>query len=166
MEKVNDDVVIEEPTEAEAEEGQEAVQTARTVRERRTPRPMSAEEMQRAAEEAANAVKRGKLTLAEPITDGEEEYTELVYDFSLLKGLEVARALDFGDGPRDSFRLNDVQALNYFACAAAKCQEIGGLDATDIRERIGGMDAIKAIQIATLFFRASSRAGDLRLSKI
>lgn len=156
--QVNQNVTVEEPTKEEAQEGAEAVQTAK---KNATP-PVNPFD----PDEAAKAVKHGKLRLAEPIYDGEKEYNELEYDFGALKGLELARALDFGDGPKDSFRLTDVQALNYFACAAAKCQEHpGGLDATDIRERIGGMDAIKAIQLATVFFRASSRAGDRRLSK-
>ena len=157
-EKVNESVAVEKPTEEETREGTDAVQAAKE--ENKTPiNPFD-------PDEAAKAVRHGKLTLAEPIMDGENEYNELEYDFGKLKGLELARALDFGDGPKDSFRLSDVQALNYFACAAAKCQKPGGLDATDIRERIGGMDAIKAIQLATVFFRASSRAGDRRLSKV
>ena len=156
-ENVNEKVTVETPTEDEVQEGKEAVQAAKA--EKQPINPFD-------PDEAAKAVRSGKLTLAEPIEDGENVHTELVYDFGALKGLELARALDFGDGPKDSFRLTDVQALNYFACAAAKCQKPGGLDATDIRERIGGMDAIKAIQLATVFFRASSRAGDRRLSKV
>ena len=156
-EKVNDNVTVEEPTKEEAQEGAEAVQAAK----KDSVPPVNPFD----PDEAAKAVKHGKLKLAEPIMDGENEHNELEYDFGALKGLELARALDFGNGPKDSFRLSDVQALNYFACAAAKCQKPGGLDATDIRERIGGMDAIKAIQLATVFFRASSRAGDRRLSK-
>ena len=157
-ENVNEDVTVETPNEAEVKEGEQAVEAAR---EEDKPKINPFD-----PDEAAKAVKHGKLILAEPIEDGEKVYDELEYDFGALKGLELARALDFGDGPKDSFRLTDVQALNYFACAAAKCQKVGGLDATDIRERIGGMDAIKAIQLATVFFRASSRAGDRRLSKV
>jgi len=114
---------------------------------------------------ALDSVRSGKLTLAEPIMDGSAEYTELEYNFSLLKGFDVARALDFGTGRKNGFELNSEQALNLFACAAAKCQKAGGLDATDIRERMGIDDVIKAVQIASLFFRLSSRAGDRRLSK-
>lgn len=155
-EKVNDNVTVETPNAAEVQEGKEAVEAAK---------PKEAPINPFDPDEAAKAVRHGKLKLAEPIEDGSNVYDELEYDFGALKGLELARALDFGEGPKDSFRLSDVQALNYFACAAAKCQKTGGLDATDIRERIGGMDAIKAIQLATVFFRASSRAGDRRLSK-
>lgn len=155
-ENVNEEVTVETPTAEEAKEGAEAVKAAKP--EEKPINPFD-------PDEAARAVKHGKLKLAEPIQDGENTYDELEYDFGALKGLELARALDFGDGPKDSFRLTDVQALNYFACAAAKCQKSGGLDVIDIRERIGGMDAIKAIQLATVFFRASSRAGDKRLSK-
>ena len=155
-EAINENVTVETPTQEEIQEGKEAVEAAKP--EKKPFNPFD-------PDEAAKAVKHGKLKLADPIMDGETEYTELEYDFGALRGLELARALDYGDGPKDSFRLSDVQALNYFACAAAKCQKAGGLDVTDIRERIGGMDAIKAIQLATVFFKASSRAGDRRLSK-
>jgi len=156
-ENVNEEVAVETPNEAEIQEGQQAVEMAKADAKPKI-NPFD-------PDEAAKSIRHGKLILAEPIEDGEQKYEELEYDFGAMKGLELARALDFGDGPKDSFRLTDVQALNYFACAAAKCQKPGGLDATDIRERIGGMDAIKAIQLATVFFRASSRAGDKRLSK-
>ena len=155
-EKVNKDVTIDTPSGEETQEGKEAVQAAKQAAQRPVQDIDPAE--------IANSVKRGRLTLSEPIMDGSKQYDELEFDFGKLRGLEVAQALDFGTGAKDAFRLNDVQALNYFACAAAKCQEPGGLDATDIRERIGGMDAIKAIQLATIFFRSSSRAGDRRLS--
>ena len=116
-------------------------------------------------EAALKKVRSGKLILAEPIRDGSAEYTELEYNFSLLKGFDVAGALDYGTGRKNGFELNNEQALNLFACAAAKCQKPGGLDATDIRERMGIDDVIKAVQVATLFFRLTSRVGDKRLSK-
>jgi len=154
---VNDAVTIEEPNEEQAKRGADAVKKAKPI-------PAIPFDPDR----AADSLKSGVMELKEPIWDGEQKYTELEFDFTLLKGLELARALDFGEKHADKFamELTDVQALNYFACAAAKCQPVqGGLDAKDIRERIGGADAIKAIQLAVCFFRFTSLAGDLRFKK-
>lgn len=118
--------------------------------------------------EAIQQMRKGKLALLEPIQDGENTYDELEYDFLALKGLELARALDIGGKGRMGrlgSELSDEQALSYFAASAAKCQKQGGLDATDIRERIGGADAITAIQMAQLFFKVSSLAGSSRILK-
>lgn len=115
-----------------------------------------------------NEIKRGKLELTEPIMDGSNEYTELEYDFSMLKGMELARVLDYGSGQGGPFntRISETQALNYFACAAAKCQKPGGLDATDIRDRMGAVDTLTAIQVASVFFRYSSLMGNNRISNL
>ena len=154
MEEKKNEITMDTPTAEEAKQGAEAVEAAK---------PEKVPKIDFAA--IARDVQAGKLELAEPITYRDFEYTELEYNFGALKGIELAQALDFGSGRKDSFSLTDVQALNLFAAAAAKCQKGGGLDATDIRTMIGGMDAIKAIQLASLFFSASSRAGNQRISK-
>ena len=154
---VNETVTIDEPSPEQAKRGADAVKKAKPVP------PVMFD-----PDKAADSLKCGVMQLKEPIYDGEAKYTELAFDFTLLKGLELARALDFGEKHADKFamELTDVQALNYFASAAAKCQPVqGGLDAKDIRERIGGADAIKAIQLAVCFFRFTSLAGDLRFKK-
>ena len=84
--RVNDNVTIDEPTEEQAQRGAEA---ARKTRSRAMPKFDP--------DEAADSLKSGVMRLKEPIWDGDREYTELEYDFTLLKGLELARALDFGD---------------------------------------------------------------------
>ena len=119
---------------------------------------------------ALEEIRSGKLELMEPIEDGEYIYNELTYDFMAMKGLELARALDFGGeknpGAMRTSDLTDVQALNLFAASAAKCQPTqGGLDATDIRERIGGLDAIAAINLAKIFFKLSSLVASSHISK-
>lgn len=114
--------------------------------------------------EAAETVSSGKFKLKTPIRDGEKEYTELKYDFNALTAWELARAIDTGiNGKNDPFNVTDVQALSLFAAAAAKATE--GLDATDIRERMGGADGIAAIRVAAIFFNGSSLAGSLRFTK-
>jgi hypothetical protein len=154
---VNPEVTIDEPTVEQIQRGERAVKRARPT----LPPTFDPDQM-------ANSLESGVLQLKEPIYNGDDRYDELAFDFTLLKGMELARALDFGERRGDKFamELTDVQALNYFACAAAKCQETqGGLDASDIRTRIGGADAIKAIQLATCFFKFTSLAGDLRFKK-
>ena len=115
--------------------------------------------------EAAETVSKGKFTLRTPIRDGEKEYTYLKYDFNALSAWELAKAIDAGSsGRNDAFNMSDAQALALFAAAAAKCTE-GGLDATDIRERMGASDGVAAIRVASIFFNGSSLAGSLRFTK-
>lgn len=116
-------------------------------------------------EESANAVAKGRFKLSKPIRDGEKEYDELTYDFNELTGMELAKAIDNGTYGRqkDAFNLSDTQALSLFAAAAAKCTK--GLDATDIRERLGAADATTAIKIAVIFFNGASLAGGMRISR-
>ena len=113
--------------------------------------------------EITQMIAKGKLKLAKPIQDGEVLHDELVYDFNALSGWELARALDNGDN-RDPYAktLTDTQAMALFAAAAGKSTK--GLDARDIKERMGPMDAIAAIRIAVLFFNGSLMAGSMRIT--
>lgn len=114
--------------------------------------------------EAAEKVSHGVFKLAVPIMDGEQEYTELKYDFNALNGWELARAVDSGAGRNsNASSISDTQALALFAAAAAK--STGGLDETDIRDRLSAMDAIAAISVTSIFFRGSLLAGSLRITK-
>lgn len=111
----------------------------------------------------ANKIGKGKMKLITPIKDGEKEYGELEYDFTALSGWEFARALNDGTSVRNQRGdMTETQALALFAAAAAKCT--AGLDATDIKNRMGMMDAIGAINVATLFFRSSSLAASMRIT--
>lgn len=104
----------------------------------------------------------GTMQLYTPIQDGQNRITELKWDFLALTGREYAEAMDMDPNARAAFSMTSKQALCLFAEAAAKAT--GGLDAMDIRDRMGIMDAGKAIQLATVFFRYSSLAGDNRIS--
>ena len=104
----------------------------------------------------------GTMQLYTPIQDGQNRITELKWDFLALTGREYAEAMDMDPNARAAFSMTSKQALCLFAEAAAKAT--GGLDARDIRDRMGIMDAGKAIQLATVFFRYSSLAGDSRIS--
>lgn len=111
---------------------------------------------------AAERVSHGKLILSRPIKDGEREVTELVYDFTALTSTEYADALDSVPGQNaNAFRLTNRQALALFAAAAAKATP--GLDVIDVRERLSVMDVNVAVQIATVFFIGTSRAGSARI---
>jgi len=76
--------------------------------------------------------------------------TELIYDFAALTGRELVAALDKGGAVgMNAFRITDTQAFELFAAAAGKAT--AGIDATDIRERMGAVDSVKAVQLATVF---------------
>ena len=125
------------------------------------------EEIRKRAQEAQEAMGEGKgcLTLETPITSGDKEIKELVYDFTAITGLEYTEAMDSDLNANSTAyrRITYRQALSLFAMAAAKQTE--GVDMTDIVGRIGGTDAVEGVQLATVFFTASTRAGQLRISK-
>lgn len=105
---------------------------------------------------------KGALTLATPIKAGGENIEKLYYDFSRLTGLEYVAAMD-SDNNTNIYIITNKQALMLFAATAAK--ETKGIDSVDIIERIGINDSVKAVQLAQLFFRASARVGNSRISK-
>ena len=119
------------------------------------------EKSKEASEAMANG--RGRLKLETPIKSGDGEIDELKYDFTVLTGTEYADAMDSDMNAQQIYRITYRQALALFAKAAAK--QTDGLDMRDIIERIGGIDAVEGVQLATLFFSASTRAGRLRISK-
>lgn len=124
-----------------------------------------AEREKKLAMTAAEVSSRGAIELYEPIKDGDREYTRLEYDFKALRGTEMADALDSDDGGRgDVFRLSRRQAIALFAAAAEK--KTDGLFAKEIKERLGVVDALNAVRIASLFFLSTSRAGNYLISNL
>lgn len=115
--------------------------------------------------EATAAIKEGKgrLHLETPIVANDEEITELTYDFTNLTGMEYVAAMDSDPNAMQIFKITYRQGLALFATAAAKHTE--SVDSRDIMERIGMTDAVEGVQLATLFFSSSTRAGRLRISK-
>ena len=111
----------------------------------------------------AMAEGKGRLALETPIMAGDEEITELVYDFTDLTGTEYTDAMDSDPNAQQIYRITYRQGLALFAKAAAK--QTDKVDMRDIIERMGMTDAVEAVQLATLFFSASTRAGRLRISK-
>ena len=121
----------------------------------------------KAANQLANEVMaegKGRLRLETPIQSGDEEITELVYDFTALTGLEYADAMDSDANATQVFRITYRQGLALFAKAAAK--QTNRLDMQDIISKIGMTDAQEGVQLAALFFNASARAARRRISKI
>ncbi|MBQ8507220.1 MAG: hypothetical protein IJ466_07325 [Clostridia bacterium] len=112
--------------------------------------------------ERAKRLAKGKLQLESPIRSASTDVEELEYDFSKLNGIDMANAMDKDTSANSTFRITNKQALFLFAEAAAKCTR--GIDSTDILERLGIGDAIKAVQVATAFFIASSQAGNMRIT--
>lgn len=122
-------------------------------------------EVQARTKESQEAMSQGKgrLRLEKPINSGDEEITELVYDFTEMTGVEYTDAMDSDQNATGTYRITYRQALALFAKAAAKQTE--RLDMQDIISKIGVTDAVEATQLATLFFNASTRAGRLRITK-
>ena len=106
---------------------------------------------------------KGRLRLEKTIKSGDQEITELVYDFTEMTGVEYTDAMDSDQNAVGNYRITYRQALALFAKAAAKQTE--GVDMQDILANIGVTDAVEGVQLATLFFNASTRAGRLRISK-
>lgn len=115
-------------------------------------------------DEAVKTLSRGKLKLFKPFVADDEEITELTYDFENLGGPEMVRAMDRGAANGgNAFRITSEQALELFIASAGK--ETEGCDAADVRRGLSSVDAVKAVQLATVFFVASSQAGNARITK-
>ena len=125
------------------------------------------EETRKRAQEAQEAMGEGKgrLSLETPIISGDKEIKELAYDFTAITGLEYTEAMDSDPNANSTAyrRITYRQALSLFAMAAAK--QTDNVDMKDVVGRIGGTDAVQGVQLATLFFAASTRAGQMRISK-
>ena len=123
------------------------------------------EEAKARMKEANEAIGQGKgrLRLEKPFKSGDDEITELIYDFTEMTGVEYTDAMDSDQNAVGNYRITYRQALALFAKAAAKQTE--GVDMQDILSKIGVTDAVEGVQLATLFFNASTRAGRLRISK-
>lgn len=155
---------MSEEMQAQAEEltEQEKKEKAKEVQEKIKA---TLEERRNKAKVADEAMKEGKgrLTLESPFTVGDTEITELIYDFTELTGMEYTDAMDSDPNALQIYRITYRQGLALFAKAAAK--QTDHVDMRDILENIGMTDAVEGVQLATLFFSASTRAGRLRISK-
>ena len=106
----------------------------------------------------AGEITKGTLKLSTPIRAKSQDVTELQYDFSKLTGWEYVEAMDADVTARNVFKISNKQALCLFAAAAGKTTP--DVDATDIKERIGAVDALRAVQLATVFLITSTRAAN------
>jgi len=97
---------------------------------------------------------KGTLKLLFPLRAASTDITELHYDFCGLTSMEMMEALD-KDGTVNLFGITNRQALYLFAATAGKCND--KVDANDVCSRLSGADAVKAVQLAKLFYAASSR---------
>lgn len=119
--------------------------------------------MNEANNNAMNPAKfrNGRLVLTRPIRSRSKDIAELKYDFDKLTNWDLVEAMDADMSHNNAFRVSMRQAMHLFAAAAAKCTE--DVDQIDILEQLSADDAIKAQQVATLFFVTSSREGDKRI---
>jgi hypothetical protein len=115
-------------------------------------------------DEAIHVLSKGKLILYKPFIADDVEIKELVYDFENLDGIAMSKAMDRGaPNGANTFRLTAEQALELFIASAGK--ETDGVDAQDVRRGLSSVDSVKAIQLATVFFVASSQGGNARITK-
>ena len=153
--------ITEEATETEETSGHKKMDIGELAKKLNA----NSEEVIKKRETAAKVIAEGKgvLELETPIKAGDEEIKSLPYDFTELTGLDYTEAMDSDMNSQQIFRITSRQALSLFAVAASK--QVPQLDRQDIVERIGMTDSVIATQLATLFFSASTRAGQFRLSR-
>lgn len=106
---------------------------------------------------------KGRLKLEKPIRSRDHDISELIYDFTAMTGMEYTEAMDSGISSGRVYDITYRQGLALFAKSAAK--QTDDVDMKDILEQIGMTDALEAVQLATLFFNASTQAGRMRISK-
>lgn len=124
------------------------------------PVPGSREWIDMAVEESRS----GKFKLSKPIRANGRDVEALEFDFTKITGVEFADIMDRSRNKApDAYNISAPQALALFAEAAAKAT--GGVDKFDIIGGMSIMDAIKAAQVAELFFRSVSRQGDERITR-
>lgn len=111
-------------------------------------------------EATVKRIASGTLKLETPIRSGGADVTELAYDFHKLTGWEYAEAMDCDKAAPNAFVMTSKQALAMFAKAAGKATK--GIDEIDIKERLGAVDALEAVQLTTLFFRLSAQIKNRR----
>ena len=138
-----------------------------TAEEKKTPKAKKDKKKElnlKNPSEAVKEISRGKIELFSPFIADDKEIKELYFNFENMGGIEMARAMDRGaQNGGNAFRITSEQALELFIASAAK--ETEGCDAADIRRGLSSVDAVKAAQLATVFFVASSQAGNARIMK-
>lgn len=157
-EKITSPGAEEKPTEKREQIGIDRAELEKQLKDKM-------EEIRAKTKEADEAIRQGKgrFQLENPLHARDKEITELIYDFTVLTGMEYTDAMDTDPTAQQIFRITYRQALALFAKAAAK--QTPDVDQQDIMEQIGMTDAVEGVQLATLFFSASTRAGRLRISK-
>lgn len=158
LEKKADALLDEkEQEEAGAEAGEETVEEEKAVED-------PAEQLRQLC--------RGKMKLMKPIRAHGQDVKEIAFDFCALTGAEMMDALDTVP-VNNVLAITNAQAMALFAATAEKCApyiEDGGMrtrlfDAKDIKKQLGAADFSEALQIAKLFYTASSQAGRNNISR-
>ncbi len=163
MEELNNKALTPEESKEELKNRREEIEKSREEMEARMHQQL--DEIRKKSKESTEAISEGKgrLKLENPFKVHDQEIDELAYDFTVLTGMEYADAMDNDPNANQIFRITYRQGLALFAKAAAK--QTDGVDQQEILEKIGMTDAVEGVQLATLFFSASTRAGRLRISK-
>ncbi len=125
------------------------------MKEEMTNQGIHTEKAMKTTPDTPESLIRGTMILKNPMRAESTDITELKYDFSKLTGWEYVEAMDSDVNARNVFKITAKQALCLFAMSAAK--ETPKIDATDIERQIGVTDAVKAVQLATVFLVTSTR---------
>lgn len=133
----------------------EATKTEKDMRAR-------AEQLKIAREVALDG--KGKMKLTMPVRSNDKEYMELSYDFAAVTGMEYVQAMDSDPSASGNYGISTKQAITLFAIAAAK--KTDQVDKQDILRDLYISDAIKAEELAKLFFNVASAEANQRISKM
>lgn len=106
----------------------------------------------------------GKLKLKMPVRSHDKEIMELSYDFAAVTGMEYVQAMDSDPSASGNYGMSTKQAITLFAIAAAK--KTDQVDKQDILRDLYISDAIKAEELAKLFFNVASAEANQRISKM
>lgn len=124
---------------------------------------INAEKARKTTPDTPESLIRGTMILKNPMRAESTDITELKYDFSKLTGWEYVEAMDSDANARNVFKITTKQALCLFAMSAGK--ETPKIDATDIKQQISVVDAVKAVQLATVFLVTSTRDAKMSSSE-
>lgn len=156
-------------TKEERREEQQIVENA-SARDRKETEAAKAEKEMRARAEQLKIARevaldgKGKMKLKTPVRSNDKEYMELSYDFAAVTGMEYVQAMDSDPSASGNYGISTKQAITLFAIAAAK--KTDQVDKQDILRDLYISDAIKAEELAKLFFNVASAEANQRISKM
>lgn len=111
--------------------------------------------------EMLEKLSKGEMELIEPFEHNGETVSVLKYDFKKITGIEMCEALD--SDPKSSVlrKFSNRQLISLFGMAV---EHVSGINHIDVTEKMAGCDALKGVQLAEVFFLASTQAASRRIT--